>query len=182
MIINEKTFRQAYNDYFEAISRFLNYYTHDCYAIEEVVQEVFVKLWEDSSGKEIEYIKTYLYCSARNRMLNYLRNNANRALILERWAQMELENNDLPEGAEPDDFLFILQAAIDALPTKCKEIFLLSRKEELTYKEIADNKNVSVKTVENQIGIALKKIRAFVARYSGDSVCVFLGTYSLLII
>lgn len=166
MIINEKTFEQAYNDYFEIISRFLNYYTHDRYVIEEVVQDVFVKLWEDSYGKDIEYIKTYLYRSARNRVLNYLRNNENRAMILEKWAQLELENIHSEDTTEQDKFLFVLQAAVDALPSKCKEIFILSRKEELTYKEIANVKSLSVKTVENQMGIALKKIREFVAIHS----------------
>lgn len=172
MIINEKTFEQAYNDYFEIISRFLNYYTHDRYAIEEVVQDVFVKLWENSYGKDIEYIKTYLYCSARNRMLNYLRNNENRTMILKKWAQIELENIHSDDTTGQDEFLFILQAAIDALPSKCREIFILSRKEELTYKEIANVKSLSVKTVENQMGIALKKIREYVAMHSDDSVCI----------
>lgn len=160
--ITKQTFEQIYTDYFEVVSRFLNYYTHDLYAIEEVVQEVFVKLWEDSSGKEIEYIKTYLYCSARNRMLNYLRNNENRALILEKWAQVELENNQSEDCPDNDQLVLLLQAAVDSLPPKCREIFVLSREEQLTYKEIARIKDLSVKTVENQLGIALKKIREYV--------------------
>lgn len=53
---------------------FLNYYTHDEQAIEEVVQDVFVYLWKESDNLNITYLKTYLYSSARNRMLNYLRN------------------------------------------------------------------------------------------------------------
>lgn len=53
MIINERTFKDAYNDYFEIVCRFLNYYTRDYQAIEEMVQDVFVCLWEDYEEKEI---------------------------------------------------------------------------------------------------------------------------------
>ena len=53
MIINESTFKDAYNDYFEIVCRFLNYYTRDFQAIEEMVQDVFVCLWEDYEEKEI---------------------------------------------------------------------------------------------------------------------------------
>ena len=81
MIINERTFKDAYNDYFEIICRFLNYYTRDYQVIEEVVQDVFVCLWEDYEGKEIQYIKTFLYNSARNRMLNYLRDEENHTAV-----------------------------------------------------------------------------------------------------
>ena len=94
MIINEKTFKDTYNDYFEIICRFLNYYTRDYQAIEEVVQDVFVTLWEDYEGKDIQYIKTFLYNSARNRMLNYLRDKENHSVILEKWARIELEKSE----------------------------------------------------------------------------------------
>lgn len=94
MIINERTFKDVYNDYFETICRFLNYYTRDYQVIEEVVQDVFVCLWEDYEGKEIQYIKTFLYNSARNRMLNYLRDEDNHTVLLEKWARIELEKTN----------------------------------------------------------------------------------------
>jgi RNA polymerase sigma-70 factor (ECF subfamily) len=162
MIINEKTFKRIYNDYFEVICRFLNHYTHDLHAIEEVVQEVFVKLWIDFQGKEIGYIKTYLYNSARNRMLNYLRDSGNRHLLLEKWARIELEDKGSVDCINRDEFLLLLQTAVDTLPTSCKEIYMMSREKQLTYKKIAQIRGISVKTVENQMGIALKKIREYI--------------------
>lgn len=51
MIITEKTFAQVYGDYFEVLCRFLNYYTHDSHCIEEVVQDLFVKLWMEHKGR-----------------------------------------------------------------------------------------------------------------------------------
>ena len=162
MIINEKTFKDTYNDYFEIICRFLNYYTRDYQAIEEVVQDVFVTLWEDYEGKDIQYIKTFLYNSARNRMLNYLRDKENHSVILEKWARIELEKSE-------ELFYQLLQAAVESLPEKCREIFVMSREEQLSYKEIATIKEISVKTVENQMGIALKKIREYLMSHSEET-------------
>ena len=89
--MSEQEFRSIYKQYHKKLCYFLNYYTHDEQAIEEVVQDVFVYLWKESDNLNITYLKTYLYSSARNRMLNYLRNEHTRTIILERWAQMELE-------------------------------------------------------------------------------------------
>ena len=159
MIINESTFKDAYNEYFEIICRFLNYYTRDYQVIEEVVQDVFVNLWEDYEGKDVQYIKTFLYNSARNRMLNYLRDEENHNVLLEKWARIELEKNESIDCVDRELFYQLLQAAVESLPEKCREIFSLSRKEGLSYRQIAERLGISVKTVETQISIALKRIR-----------------------
>lgn len=169
MMINEKTFKDTYNDYFEIICRFLNYYTRDYQTIEEVVQDVFVTLWEEYEGKDIQYIKTFLYNSARNRMLNYLRDKENHTVLLEKWARIELEKSKAVDCVDRELFYRLLQAAVESLPEKCREIFVLSREEQLSYKEIARVKEISVKTVENQMGIALKKIREYLISHSKES-------------
>lgn len=174
MIIDERTFKEAYDDYFDIICRFLNYYTRDYQAIEEVVQDVFVILWEDYEGKDIQYIKTFLYNSARNRMLNYLRDKENHTILLEKWARIELEKSEATDCVDRELFYQLLQAAVESLPEKCKEIFILSREEHLSYKEIAEVKEISVKTVENQMGIALKKIREYLSSHSEEAVTMFL--------
>ena len=174
MIINERTFKDAYNDYFEIICRFLNYYTRDYQVIEEVVQDVFVCLWEDYEGKEIQYIKTFLYNSARNRMLNYLRDEENHTVLLEKWARIELEKNESVDCVDRELFYQLLQAAVESLPEKCREIFILSREEQLSYKEIAQVKEISIKTVENQMGIALKKVREYIASHSYEAMVIVL--------
>lgn len=167
-IINEKTFRQAYDSYYELVCRFLSYYTQDAQIIEEVVQDVFLKLWEDRAELKIEYLKTFLYKCARNKMLNYLRNEQNRTLLMEKWALTELEDQQASDCVDRDEFLFVLQAAVDELPDKCKEIYIMSREESLSYKEIATIKAISIKTVEAQMGIALKRIRENLANYYGE--------------
>lgn len=170
MTINEETFKETYNEYFEIICRFLNYYTHDYSVIEEVVQDIFVDLWDSYEGKNIQYIKTFLYNSARNRMLNYLRDKENHVVLLEKWARIELEKSEAVDCVDRDLFCQLLQAAVESLPEKCKEIFILSREEQLSYKEIAQIKGISVKTVENQMGIALKKIREYMISHSNETI------------
>ena len=161
--MSEQEFRSIYKQYHKKLCYFLNYYTHDEQAIEEVVQDVFVYLWKESDNLNITYLKTYLYSSTRNRMLNYLRNEHTRTIILERWAQMELEERQAQDCIDRAEFFLLLQDTIEALPPKCREIFLMSRDERKTYKEIAEEKGISVKTVEAQMGIALKRKRAVVA-------------------
>ena len=127
--------------------------------IEEIVQEVFIKLWDGRDSLQIESVKTYLYTSARNRMLNYLRDEKRRNTLLEQWVQHEMDNRRGVECFDIEDFGRRVQNAVDTLPEKCKIIFNLSKKEMLTYKQIAERLEISVKTVESQMGIALRKIR-----------------------
>lgn len=162
MIINEHTYKEIYSRYFNDICRFLNFYTNDYQTIEDVVQEVFVKLWNEKDLKEIRYIKTYLLNSARNRMLNHLRDTENHKELLTEWAKSELELLNSTDCVDRNLFIVYLHEAIDDLPIKCKEIFIASREEKMSYKEIASKFNISVKTVENQMGIALRKIRHYV--------------------
>lgn len=157
--INNSSFRQLFDRQFDPLCRFLAYYTTDRMIIEEVVQDVFVKLWEERNELKIESIKTYLFTSARNRMFNYIRDEKRRNTLLEQWVQHEIEKNRGEDCFDIDEFSQRAQNAIDALPDKCRVIFDLSKKEKLTYKQIAIHLNISVKTVEAQMGIALRKIR-----------------------
>jgi RNA polymerase sigma-70 factor (ECF subfamily) len=159
MRIDEKSFNEIYDAYFESICRFLNRYTQDVYLIEDVVQEVFVNLWTERSSKEIKYIKTYLFRSARNRILNNLRDQDNRTTLLNDWHKRQYNSRDERDCVDEDEFIIRLQQAVACLPNKCREIFMLSCYEKLSYKEIAEVQNISIKTVENQLNIALKKLR-----------------------
>ena len=138
--MSEQEFRSIYKQYHKKLCYFLNYYTHDEQAIEEVVQDVFVYLWKESDNLNITYLKTYLYSSARNRMLNYLRNEHTRTIILERWAQMELEERQAQDCIDRAEFFLLLQDTIEALPPKCREIFLMSRDEQKLIKKLRKRK------------------------------------------
>jgi RNA polymerase sigma-70 factor (ECF subfamily) len=166
MILDENTFRQVYDDYFEQVCRFLNRYSQDIRAIEDVVQDVFVALWEDHRSCEITHAKTYLYNSARNRMLNYLRDTGNRMRILEDWAKAEDELRNATDCIDRNRFHRLLTAAVETLPDKCRAIFILHRDVRLSYREIALKQDISVKTVENQMTIAFRKIREYILAHT----------------
>jgi len=163
--ITHSSFRQLFDCHFEPLCKFLAYYTTHRVTIEEVVQDVFVKLWEDRNVLKIESVKTYLYTSARNRMLNYIRDEKRRHTLLEQWMQHETEKNRGEECFDIEEFSQRVQTAINNLPDQCRKIFELNKKRGCTYKQIAEQLNISVKTVETQMGIALRKIREQLSMY-----------------
>jgi RNA polymerase sigma-70 factor (ECF subfamily) len=109
IIIDQSSFRVIYDLYYEPICRFLNHYTRDRFAIEDVVQEIFVKLWENKDFLEVQHIKTYLYNAARNKMLNYLRNEANQAILLEQWSKEKSDADKSWDCYDLDEFSELLK-------------------------------------------------------------------------
>lgn len=128
---------------------------------EEVVQEVFVKFWDKcDSLAEDSSIKSYLYRSVHNTCLNQLkhekvRDNYRSYVInfMESTEEIMLEEEGTTESWDT------IMNAINDLPPRCSEIFKLSRLEGLKYQEIADHLEISIKTVEVQMGKALKVLR-----------------------
>lgn len=157
--INAQTFKALFDQYYEPLCESLNYYTRDAQAIEEIVQDVFVTLWEERDRLHIQHIKTYLFTAARNRVLNFIRDRNRRNAMLANWAHETQTQSRAKEVLDLNEMSMLLQKAVDSLPPKCREIFNLSRKEQMTYAEIADHLHISVKTVESQMSIALRKIR-----------------------
>lgn len=160
--IDEYTFRYIYDLYFNDLCKSLNYYTSNVEVIEDIVQDLFVSLWENRENVSIFHIKTYLFTSVRNKMLNLLRDSRKFEILLEEH-HIDLNQPDEEQSGFNEELYLLTREAIDTLPLKCKELFLLSKKENKTYKQIAEEKQISVKTVENQMGIAYKKIREYVS-------------------
>ncbi|MGQ0648001.1 MAG: RNA polymerase sigma-70 factor [Gemmatimonadaceae bacterium] len=135
---------------------------------EELVQDVFFKLWAKRERlAEIDALKTYLYRAARNTALNHLRRQKLELAHEEREAvkgePSTLEATD--DSATAGELTEAVQGAINRLPTRCREIFLMSRDGGLTYGEIASELGISIKTVETQMGRALKSLRLSLVRY-----------------
>lgn len=157
------TFRDYYDSYYDQLYHFLNFYTQDTSVIEDVLQEVFLKLWENRETIKVEYIKTYLFHAAKNRVLNHLRDEQNRHYLLENWFNQQVYEDKGKECFDLEQFILQRDKSIKQLPEKCQIIFLLNSEEKLTYKQIAEQLNISVKTVETQMGIALKRIKETLA-------------------
>lgn len=121
----------------------------------EIVQEVFIKLWQQDNWQQVDSPKAYLYVAVYNRSLNELKKR--KRFVSE--SALQWEPAPAHASLEYQELENAIVQGIDALPEQCKKIFLLSREEEMTYAQIADHLGLSVKTIERQIGIALKKLR-----------------------
>lgn len=138
---------------------------------ENIVQDVFLTLWERKEEIEISFtLTTYLFTLVKNRCLNFLRHK----LIEEEYnSQMKEELGFKLYALEAFDYSYqseeelqeIIRRALDTLPERCREVFIKSRIEGLKYKEISDELGISVNTVENQMVTALKKLRVALKDY-----------------
>lgn len=146
--------------YYQELYRFAYTYLRDQVPSEEMAQEVFLYMWEKRGQIEIKTtLKTYMYSAIKNKCLNYIKYEVPRKNELEE-SHLSLMTTEQPDREEDTERLKkFLEEAINALPTKCRQIFVLSRNAGLTYEEIAEEMDISIKTVENQMSIALKKLR-----------------------
>ena len=161
--ININVFHRLYNTYYDPLFHFVNLYVNDRYVAEDIVQEVFLKLWDRRDRIRITHAKAYLFHMGRNAILNRIRDTKERYYFLERLSETEDYENGCDVDHVPSDVLIkIVHDAINNLPPQCRVIFIMNRNQKMTYKQIAVVKGISRKTVENQIGIALKKIRSYV--------------------
>lgn len=163
---NEKdAFELLFRTHYEGLVSFAFKYIGNQAEAEEIVQEVFLNLWNKLDSIEVDIsLKSYLYQATRNKSLNIIKHR-----IVQRKYQDHAKFYDDPfdyfNPMELEELQQKIQAAIDKLPPKCKEVFALSRFEEKKYKEIADHLGISVKTVENQMGKALKLLREDLSDY-----------------
>jgi len=151
-------FRHLFETYFTPLCRFMHVYIKEKTIVEELALDIFVYVWENRMTLQIQLsFKAYLFQAARNRCLNVLRQKK-KTISLEE-VDKEIADAEVM-SLENDELYHLIQDAVFALPEKCKEIFELSRNENLSNKEIAERLNISVKTVEGQITKALKQIKA----------------------
>jgi len=133
---------------------------------EDIVQEVFARVWEKRKDLLLsDSIRFYLFTAVRNNCISHLRKEKTAGDVGLNGLETEHYPVVLPmEGLGPGDQHRLLAEAINELPGKCREIFVLSRLSNMKYKEIADALGISIKTVENQLGKALKMMRRFLQK------------------
>ncbi|HMI59899.1 MAG TPA: RNA polymerase sigma-70 factor [Puia sp.] len=158
---DELAFEKVYRQYFIRLFRFCFSIVHQKEAAEEIVNDVFLYLWKrrEQSG-DIRNLGVYLYIATKNLSLNYLRDNHFLHVVdiseqVSQYIKLEVTPGSLMESAET---IRQMQNAIDELPPRCRLIFKLIKEDGLKYKDVAALLNISVKTVEAQLAIAMKKI------------------------
>lgn len=154
-------FEQVFRQYYQPLCNYVCSITKDLNEAEEVVQTVFYNIWNKREKLEITgSLKSYLYRAAHNDCLNRIKHQK----IKKNYAGDYIKTAD-HSGADASQTLQAkelntkIQEAIDMLPEQCGQVFKLSRFENLKYSEIATQLNISVKTVENHMGKALKILR-----------------------
>lgn len=169
---DEAAFSRMFDGYYSSLCFFAARYLNDLDLARSLVQEVFVDIWLNREKVEIiRSVKSYLFRSVKNRCFDHLRKEKATTEISDSAIDLnQIPFRDLVEEAELND---LINTSINKLPEKCREVFLLCRFEGLKYAEIAQKLNISVKTVEMQMGIALKKLRESLSDYQMINMLVF---------
>ena len=164
---NLVTFENLFRKYYQALCNYANKYVKDLDKAEEVVQELFYKLWEKRDKLDINIsLKSYLYRSVYNGCLQYLNHRAIEIKYETYYRKQNKEyNSDASEAIRLQELSDIINNTLNALPERCRNIFLLNRYEGLKYREIAKKLSLSIKTVEANIGKALKVLRKNLKNY-----------------
>lgn len=170
----EIEFEIVFKKHFKNLHAYACTIVRDEVMAEEMVQNVFCRLWEKTDQIEIrESVSGYLYRSVYHESLNYLKHLKVREAY-QSYAIHQMENtNNTSHNLELRELESRLEIALKELPEKCRTIFQMSRFEELKYQEIADRLELPVKTVENQMGKALRLLRVKLVDFLPASFLLF---------
>ena len=168
----QTSFKDAFNANFDKLCLYAESIMKDCFVAEDIVVDCFVKFWEDRETIHVKSnVKNYLYCTVKNKCIDQLRKQAR---IHELKIEESIDISSLkstaplfyePKPLETEELELKIKKAIDNLPEACRTIFVLNRFEGMKYKEIAKELNISVNTVEVQMGRALQKLRISLGEY-----------------
>jgi RNA polymerase sigma-70 factor (family 1) len=158
-----RSFEQLYNSFYPFLHPFALRIIKSDFIAEEIVSDVFVQLWKNRKQlKEVNNLRVFLYVAVRNTALNYLyKARKEQVCWMDEFSEgtSRLNNSEDPfSKLDAKELTMRLNAVIDHLPSRCKIIYKLVKEDGLKYTETARVLNLSVKTIENQMGIALKKI------------------------
>lgn len=156
-----------FKSHYSSLCSYANGFLKDLDASEEVVQEVMIRIWTGRNSLVIDSsIKSYLYRAVRNGCMNVLKH----LNVREEYKTFREKQNTENQRSKEEEMIFQeleekIRDAIDKLPIERRKVFIMSRYDGLTYLQIAEKLNISVKTVENQMGKALKFLREELADY-----------------
>lgn len=155
-----KAFEFLFISYYERLVAFIITYTNDKMMSEDIVQQVFVNLWNNREKLyDVKSPRSYLYAMTYNYFVDEVKRKHKMNKLLEKIYEDALRDRIVESEEILEKRINKIKAVIETLPSKCAEIFKMNKVQGYRYKEIAEILGISLKTVENQMGIALKKIR-----------------------
>ncbi|MFN8355310.1 MAG: RNA polymerase sigma-70 factor [Spirosomataceae bacterium] len=165
LVDGDAALRELYNRYAKRLYSLALYKTGSRETAEEIVQEIFVKLWENRERLQIEHVESYLFTALKYQIISHLRSS-----VAQR--RVQTVEDDLPQITAPSDYTIgveeirlALEQSVSQLPAKTRQIFVMSRMDELSHREIAAQLDLSEKTVEYHIAQALKYLRLSLKEY-----------------
>lgn len=172
---NKSDFSRVYSIYFPKLVRFAREFVLSTEDAENIIQDIFIYLWEHQELLDtLTNLNAFLFTLVKNKCIDQLRHRKllerkreefkivlDKEIQLKLYALQQFDENALSN----EDIEIILNNAINSLPEKCREVFILSRMEGLKNREIAERLNISAKTVENQMTTAIRKLRVELKDY-----------------
>lgn len=155
-------FKSIFDEYYRPLKNFLYYKLGNIELAEDITQEVFIKAWDKRDGIVKETVRSYLYKIANNLAINHFQSAKNRF-------EFKLEGHDKPISESPefvmekDEFEMRLNSAMERLSEHQRVVFLMNRIDDLTYREIAERLDISVKAVEKRMQGALESLREVIS-------------------
>lgn len=158
---SEAAFERVFKSHFKALYAYAFVFVKDADVAEDMVQAAFCKLWEQSGKLVIRHsVTAYLYRSVYHECLNYFKHEKVKQAHLSQAVHLkDAGSNNAADQVQLRELQAGLSRALEDLPEGCRTIFQMSRFESLRYQQIADRLGISVKTVENQMGKALRILR-----------------------
>jgi RNA polymerase sigma-70 factor (ECF subfamily) len=174
---SESAFEMVFRTYYRPLCQYAYSFLNDRDEAEEVVQAAFINVWDKRGQVEIQTsLKAYLYRIVRNSCLNVIKHEkVKQQHVAHEMVHGESMHENVSQSVISNELEERISVAMKALPEQCRLVFQLSRFEELKYSEIAEQLGISVKTVENQIGKALKIMREQLKDYLPAFLILFLA-------
>jgi len=165
--IDLQSFEMMFRHYYQMLCAYAIRFVNDADTAEEIVQDLFYKLWEKRSELKISTsVKSYLFSAVHNRCLKFIEHRNVEARYRNYYLLHESEiDNEQHDTAHIHELQGIIDTTLNSLPERCSRIFRLNRFEGLKYQEIAQKLAISVKTVEANMGKALKLLRKNLKNY-----------------
>lgn len=157
---DQQSFDLIFKSYWNPLLLYLSKLVKDREDAEDLLQNIFFNLWNRGRAGDIQHLETWLYGAARKSALFYHRTQNNqKKLIASILQHIQEEGFSLADEQQGKELQLIIDKEIEKLPLKMREVFLLSRREQLSYKEIAELLNISDQTVKKQVSNALGILR-----------------------
>ena len=165
---DQQAFAELFRHFYDRLFHFCIQYVHSHEAAEEIVSDVFVKIWNRRVElKEVLNLEVYLFVAVKNHSLNYLQQYSSfRIVEIDGSSSAKLINTVDPERElEWKEILFKLDQVVNSLPEQCRKVFKLVKEEGFKYKEVAEILNISPRTVETQLARAMRRLNDAVGIY-----------------